>query len=351
MTDEPKAADPPAPDPILAETPPPTAPLPADGKPAAMLQAIVIAAEKEAAGRIDDTAKTEDKAAPVASADPHPIPIAQPEPKLAVDPSRRSAPAPAPIPAAAAPSRGRAYAQAAAIVVALGLGAASGWSASVLSSVARARPEPAAAAEAGGAAQPLLDRGGAAFGIRRAELETARMATELRALRTSLDGLKDSVERARGDQAGRLAQMGERLDRAGRAEQEVAHKLAALSERLEGPGKMAERAERTDRQAGPAALQKVASAGPEVPAQTGSIAPALPAATPAEPKTRPPVLEGWVLRDVDDGVALIEGRNRRLVEVGPGDVVPGTGSRVESIERRGKSWLVVTSKGVIGTQP
>jgi hypothetical protein len=31
----------------------------------------------------------------------------------------------------------------------------------------------------------------------------------------------------------------------------------------------------------------------------------------------------------------------------PGETVPNAG-RVESIERRGKTWVVVTSKGVIG---
>jgi hypothetical protein len=59
-------------------------------------------------------------------------------------------------------------------------------------------------------------------------------------------------------------------------------------------------------------------------------------------------VDGWVLHEVSDGIALIESRSRRLVEVGPGEMVPGVG-RVESIERRGKSWVVVTSKGVIGT--
>jgi hypothetical protein len=55
-----------------------------------------------------------------------------------------------------------------------------------------------------------------------------------------------------------------------------------------------------------------------------------------------------VLHEVYDGVALIESRNRRLFEVGPGAMVPGVG-RVEGIEKRGKRWVVVTAKGIIGT--
>jgi hypothetical protein len=59
------------------------------------------------------------------------------------------------------------------------------------------------------------------------------------------------------------------------------------------------------------------------------------------------LIEDWILRDVDDGMALIESRRGRVREVVPGETVPNAG-RVESIERRGKTWVVVTSKGVIG---
>jgi len=54
---------------------------------------------------------------------------------------------------------------------------------------------------------------------------------------------------------------------------------------------------------------------------------------------------GYVLRDVREGVAVLEGRSG-LREVAPGDVIPGAG-RVRAIERRGQEWVVVTSIGVI----
>lgn len=335
MTDEPKEAASAAPA--------------ADGKPAgAILQEVVKAAEKEAATKVEDKAAPAVPAEALLETQKKPEAVAAAPSSEATATPRPADPAPVAVPTASG-SRPRPLAQAAAVVVALGLGGASGWSASILWGVAQARPVPAAAGEANGAGSPLLDRSGTAFGIRRAEADTARLATDLRALKASLEALRDGVERARADQAGRLAQIGERLDRAGRAEQEVALKLAALSERLEGTGKIAERLDRIERQASVSAPAKLASATPEI--QTGSIAPATPPApVPVEAKAKPAVLEGWVLRDVDDGVALIEGRNQRLVEVGPGDVVPGTGGRVESIERRGKTWLVITSKGVIGTQ-
>jgi hypothetical protein len=59
-------------------------------------------------------------------------------------------------------------------------------------------------------------------------------------------------------------------------------------------------------------------------------------------------VDGWVLREVYNGSALVESRNRRLYEVMPGGVIPGVG-RVESIERRGARWVVLTDKGFIGT--
>ncbi len=53
----------------------------------------------------------------------------------------------------------------------------------------------------------------------------------------------------------------------------------------------------------------------------------------------------YVLRDVEDGRAVVEG-SEGLVEVGPGDVLPG-GARVEKIVRRGRDWTVLTDRGAI----
>ena len=54
---------------------------------------------------------------------------------------------------------------------------------------------------------------------------------------------------------------------------------------------------------------------------------------------------GYVLRDVHDGVALVEGR-AGMREVAPGDALPGVG-RIRSIERRRGQWVVVTANGLI----
>jgi len=86
----------------------------------------------------------------------------------------------------------------------------------------------------------------------------------------------------------------------------------------------------------------VAAAPPPAPASeaTGSIAPAA-AAKPAGPG----VVEGWVLRKAYRGAALVEGRYG-IIEIEPGDHLPGVG-RVEEIKRQDGHWVVVTARGLI----
>jgi hypothetical protein len=60
---------------------------------------------------------------------------------------------------------------------------------------------------------------------------------------------------------------------------------------------------------------------------------------------KPPIVQGWVLRRVYDGAALIEGRDG-IIEVEPGSVVPGLG-RVEDIKRQDGRWVMMTSRGLV----
>jgi hypothetical protein len=60
---------------------------------------------------------------------------------------------------------------------------------------------------------------------------------------------------------------------------------------------------------------------------------------------RLPTVEGWILRDVAHGGALIESR-RGMYEVYAGDPIPGLG-RVDAIRKQDGRWVVVTSKGLI----
>src|SRR5262249_9394653 len=73
---------------------------------------------------------------------------------------------------------------------------------------------------------------------------------------------------------------------------------------------------------------------------TGSV---VPAASGLNQPAQPAAGEGWGVRDVYRGTALIEGR-RGGIEVEQGDVGPG---RVDAIRKQDGRWVVVTPKGLI----
>ena len=66
------------------------------------------------------------------------------------------------------------------------------------------------------------------------------------------------------------------------------------------------------------------------------------------PETRPTTIEGWTLRDVMNGTAVLDGPNGSTWRVTRGDTVPGLG-RIESIFRWGDRLMVATSTGLIST--
>jgi hypothetical protein len=65
------------------------------------------------------------------------------------------------------------------------------------------------------------------------------------------------------------------------------------------------------------------------------------------PETRPTTIEGWTLREVTNGIAVLEGPNG-IWRVKRGDTVPEVG-RVDSILLWGERWIVATSQGLIST--
>ena len=150
--------------------------------------------------------------------------------------------------------------------------------------------------------------------------------------------LKASVEHTSKMGMSQFNKTSDRFDKFERAQAEPAAKLAKLSEAID---KL--------RAAPPAAPASVAAAPAPVAARdvTGSITPAAAAAPADTPKVeaRLPTVEGWVLRGVANGVALIESR-RGIYEVYAGDPVPGAG-RVDAIRRQDGRWVVVTTKGLI----
>ena len=116
----------------------------------------------------------------------------------------------------------------------------------------------------------------------------------------------------------------------------------------------------------PAAPAATGSAKPPVPATASNDAKAgvKPTAKVAAPAPAPAATAGganakaadaakpigdYTVREVQDGIALVQGRAGGLYEVGPGDRLPGAG-KVLAVEKIGQKWVVVTESGRIDGQ-
>jgi hypothetical protein len=82
------------------------------------------------------------------------------------------------------------------------------------------------------------------------------------------------------------------------------------------------------------------------PEPVGSVPASPPSSVAPQAVLKPPVVDGWALRKVYNAdAALVEGRYG-VVEIAPGDLVPGLG-RIQEIKRQDGRWVVVTSRGLI----
>ena len=207
----------------------------------------------------------------------------------------------------------------------------------------------------------------AAQNLRENRDDVARLSLELRSVRTALDGLRSErrasdspakqaqlIERSTAETTAKLVKLAEQLERIEKTQRDPA-RLGAILERLERIEKQAQTASLAPAAATPPAAtiapKPIASAPAPATdvATTGSLpTDARPPARPAEAAVDPRKLpaENYTLRDVEDGYALVEGRNGRFFEVAVGMNLPGLG-RVEAIERRGRQWVLVTPKGFI----
>lgn len=171
--------------------------------------------------------------------------------------------------------------------------------------------------------------------------DTSALESSVARIDADVVALKANVEHTSRTGLGQFNRANDRLDKLEKAQAEPMAKIAKLSETVD---KL--------RAAPPAAPAEAAAA---LPARetTGSVAPtqvATAAAAPATAAPKPeigrlPTVEGWVLRDVSNGGALVQGRGG-LYEVYAGDPIPGVG-RVDAIRRQDGRWVVVTSKGLI----
>jgi hypothetical protein len=151
----------------------------------------------------------------------------------------------------------------------------------------------------------------------------ARLGAEIAAL-------KSAVESSSRSAASQAVKLGNRIDGFERTQAEQAARLA----------KLADAADRIEHRApAPSGLAHDV---------TGSIAAPATQAAAAQPASLP-VIQGWTLRGVYNGAALIQRRLGGAIAVMPGDRLPGLG-QIESIHRRDGRWVVMTSRGMIVTR-
>jgi len=165
--------------------------------------------------------------------------------------------------------------------------------------------------------------------------------------------LKADLEHATKTSLSQFNKANDRLDKIEKAQTEPAAKLAKLGEamdRLHIPPA----APATAAAATPAATRDITGSVPPAQAQANTTAaaassaasaPPAPATPPKTEVARLPTVDGWVLRNVNRGGALIEGR-QGLYEVYAGDPVPGLG-KVDAIRKQDGRWVVVTTKGLV----
>ncbi|WP_420132359.1 hypothetical protein [Rhodopseudomonas sp.] len=196
----------------------------------------------------------------------------------------------------------------------------------------------AIAGAAGGALSNagFVHLGGSNEAAAHAQSQARALDTQVAKLQAEVAALKDSVDQATKTTSAQIGKATDRLEKIEKAQAEPAQKIAKLTETVE---KL--RTAQAEKPAPAPAPTQVASAAQDV---TGSVSPK-PAAAKQSDVGRLPTVEGWVLRDVYDGAAVVVGRPGTF-EVYAGDPLPGLG-RVDAIRRQDGRWVVVTSRGLI----
>ena len=160
-----------------------------------------------------------------------------------------------------------------------------------------------------------------------------RINRELATLKASIDG---SAKQSNSQ----IAKIADRMDRAEKSQADTGAKLARTAESLD----------RLDRRLAANAAGDITGSLPTGTLGTLPAGPGDRTAALADPKrsapAQPIILDGWLLRDVFNGAAMIQSPRNGILEVIPGDSLPGLG-RIEGIKRQDGRWVVVTSRGLI----
>jgi hypothetical protein len=174
-----------------------------------------------------------------------------------------------------------------------------------------------------------------------ASVKDTALETSVARLDAEIVELKASLEHNSKTTTGQINKASDRLDKVEKAQAEPAAKLAKLSETVD---KLRSAQATPTAAVTPAAAKDITGS---IPQQVAAVTPPASAqAAPPKPEVaRLPTVDGWILRDVANGSALIESR-RGMYEVYAGDPIPGLG-RVDAIRKQDGRWVVVTSKGLI----
>lgn len=152
--------------------------------------------------------------------------------------------------------------------------------------------------------------------------QTQKLRAAIAQVTSEIAALKTTVETSNRTSTAQITKISDRMDRSERALAEPAVKLAALTEAV-------------------SRLEHRMTATP-TPDVTGSVT--------AKETPKSGIVEGWVIRDIYRGRALVENRSAPydggLYEVVPGSNLPGIG-RIETITQQNGRWVVVTPKGLI----
>jgi hypothetical protein len=160
-------------------------------------------------------------------------------------------------------------------------------------------------------------------------------------LSRKLDQMGGTSDAAIRELGGALVRLGGSVER---SQRELLTKLDQVQARLDGLERQTTsmtNSKQTQLPEQPNVAPAIRPAASVQPTVTVAKAKSAPKATPKEPKK----VEHWFVREVVDGVAVLEGPSG-LIKVSTGDVVPGMG-RVEAISEREGFWVIATNKGAI----
>jgi hypothetical protein len=186
--------------------------------------------------------------------------------------------------------------------------------------------------------------------------ETRALQQTVTRMQAQLASLKSSIDHSSKVASSQTARLSERYERDARTQTELQTRLNKIGETVDRLERRVAIALAPPDVTGSVNAQRTSSTTTQstrtptpVPApQRVAAAPATTAAASAaearKPAT-PQIVDGWVLRDVFRGRALVASRNG-IFEAAPGLNLPGLG-QVESVRRQDGQWVVVTERGLI----